>query len=92
MDEISSELVVNFTKICIQRFFGNLLLKITDFGLSKHYDSIDVLETFVGTPVYMAPEVISLSGGQMDAHSYTEKSDCWSLGVVLYILLFKLES
>jgi len=63
------------------------LLKITDFGLSKYYDSIDVLETFVGTPVYMAPEVISLSGGQMDAHSYTEKSDCWSLGVVLYILL-----
>lgn len=63
------------------------LLKITDFGLSKNFDSIDVLETFVGTPVYMAPEVISLSGKLYDSHSYNEKSDCWSLGVVLYMLL-----
>merc|ERR1712025_354704 len=61
------------------------LLKITDFGLSKHFNSIDVLETFVGTPVYTAPEVISLSGKL--SHSYTEKADCWSLGVVLYMLL-----
>merc|ERR1719450_816891 len=63
------------------------LLKITDFGLSKQYSSIDVLETFVGAPVYMAPEIISMSGGFGDAPAYTEKSDCWSLGVVLYILL-----
>jgi len=62
-------------------------LKIADFGLSKHFDSIDVLETFVGTPVYMAPEVISLSGRLMGTKSYTVKSDCWSLGVVLYMLL-----
>ena len=60
------------------------LLKITDFGLSKHINSNDVLETFVGTPVFMAPEVISLSGKL--SHSYTEKADCWSLGVVLYML------
>ena len=43
-----------------------------------------MLETFGGTPVYMAPEVISLSGKL--SNSYTEKADCWSLGVVLYML------
>ena len=47
-----------------------------------------MLETLVGTVVYMAPEVISLSGRRLlDTKSYTVKSDCWSLGVVLYILL-----
>ena len=35
------------------------LIKITDFGLSKHFSSVDVLETFVGTPVYMEPEIIA---------------------------------
>ena len=63
-------------------------IKIADFGLSKHFNSIDVLETLVGTVVYMAPEVISLSGRRLlDTKSYTVKSDCWSLGVMLYILL-----
>ena len=36
------------------------LVEITDFGLFKHFSSINVLETFVGTPVYMESEVISL--------------------------------
>ena len=62
-------------------------IKIADFGLSKHFNFIDVLETLVGTVVYMAP-MISLSGRRLlDTKSYTVKSDCWSLGVVLYILL-----
>ena len=62
------------------------LVKITDFGLSKHFSSVNVLETFVGTPVYMAPEVISLYSSKA-SHTYSCKSDCWSLGVVLYMLL-----
>ena len=63
------------------------LVKITDFGLSKHFSSVDVLETFVGTPVYMAPEVISLSNSKVPNTMYSCKSDCWSLGVVLYMLI-----
>jgi len=63
------------------------LVKITDFGLSKNFSSIDVLETFVGTPVYMAPEVISLSNSKVPNTMYSCKSDCWSLGVVLYMLI-----
>ena len=41
-----------------------------------------MLETFVGTPVYMAPVISALS----TILTYMCKSDCWSLGVVLYIL------
>ena len=59
------------------------LIKITDFGLSKFFDSATVLKTFCGTPNYLAPEVLVSRGGG----SYTNKVDNWSLGVILYILL-----
>ena len=61
------------------------LIKVTDFGLAKIWGSGEKLETYVGTPVYMAPEVAACAGH--DASSYSAKSDCWSLGVVLYLLL-----
>ena len=49
-----------------------------DFGLSRPiYD--DKLSTIVGTPFYVAPEVIS--------GSYDIKCDYWSLGVMMYMLL-----
>jgi len=37
------------------------------------------LKTFVGTPIYLCPEII--------AGDYDEKCDMWSLGVLIYILL-----
>ena len=63
-------------------------IKVTDFGLSKKWSSTSVLKTFVGTPTYMAPEVIRGAGQpSWDMLPYSCKSDCWSLGVILYILL-----
>ena len=63
-------------------------IKVTDFGLSKRWSSTSLLRTFVGTPTYMAPEVIRLrSSGSWSASPYTCRSDCWSLGVILYVLL-----
>eukprot|EP00092_Neocalanus_flemingeri_P039015 GFUD01042471.1.p1 GENE.GFUD01042471.1~~GFUD01042471.1.p1 ORF type:complete len:687 (-),score=183.83 GFUD01042471.1:48-2108(-) len=61
------------------------LLKVSDFGVSKIWSASNMLESMVGTPAFMAPEVLAL---ECAPHlSYTCKSDCWSLGVVLYLLL-----
>ena len=72
--------------LLVSQSSSTCLLKVTDFGLSKKFSSINQLETYVGTPMYMAPEIIS---GSSSLHNtpYTCKSDCWSLGVILYILL-----
>lgn len=58
------------------------LLKICDFGYSKH-DVNSPAKTVVGTPVYMAPEII-LAAKHYDA----KKADLWSCGVILFALLY----
>jgi serine/threonine-protein kinase ULK/ATG1 len=58
------------------------ILKIADFGFCKRLMSpYELTLTMVGSPIYMAPEILK---GQ----PYTIKADVWSLGVVLYELLF----
>jgi calcium-dependent protein kinase len=54
-------------------------LKIADFGAAVFFDPNKKLKDLVGTPYYMAPEVIN--------GIYDEKCDVWSCGVILYILL-----
>ena len=61
------------------------LIKLTDFGLAKVWGLGGILETYAGTPAYMAPEVLACN--KQDASSYSAKSDCWSLGVILFLLL-----
>ncbi|XP_054807459.1 CBL-interacting serine/threonine-protein kinase 6-like [Prosopis cineraria] len=61
---------------------GNL--KVTDFGLStfaEHLRQDGLLHTTCGTPAYVAPEVIGRKGYD------GAKSDIWSCGVILYVLL-----
>jgi len=63
--------------------FAGLQLKLIDFGLSRKYGlGISRMKTAVGTPYYVAPEVIS-----KHPSGYTEKCDMWSLGVLLYMML-----
>jgi len=58
-------------------------IKLMDFGLAKALDAEDTtLMTRCGTLHYVAPEVLSRK-----TESYTNKVDCWSLGVVTYVLL-----
>ena len=53
-------------------------IKIIDFGLAKKISSTSLTET-VGTPYYVAPEVIM--------SSYSTECDMWSIGVLMYIML-----
>lgn len=53
-------------------------LKMIDFGESKELGP-QPLQTRVGTPFYVAPEVLN--------GSYNEKADMWSCGVCAYMLI-----
>lgn len=54
-------------------------IMISDFGLSKMADN-GVMSTACGTPGYVAPEVLAQK-------PYSKAVDCWSIGVITYILL-----
>jgi calcium-dependent protein kinase len=58
---------------------NNPILKIIDFGTGTRIKPGKTLSKQIGTPYYVAPEVLT--------KSYTEKCDVWSCGIILYMML-----
>ncbi|XP_068452917.1 NUAK family SNF1-like kinase 1 [Clinocottus analis] len=59
-----------------------LNVKLADFGLSNHFQRGVLLQTFCGSPLYAAPEIVRglpYKGPEVD---------CWALGVLLYALVY----
>ena len=55
-------------------------IKLGDFGTSRTVSTQSAVNTVIGTPYYMAPEVLQRVG-------YGAAADTWSLGVILFELL-----
>ncbi|KAI9507093.1 kinase-like protein [Russula earlei] len=56
---------------------GVPLLKVADFGFARSLPNAMMAETLCGSPLYMAPEILS-------SQKYDAKADLWSVGTVLY--------
>ncbi|CDF32305.1 Serine/threonine protein kinase [Chondrus crispus] len=55
-------------------------VKLTDFGFSEKMQPDELLYQTMGTPLFVAPEILNGRG-------YDCACDMWSLGVVLYLVL-----
>jgi serine/threonine protein kinase len=57
-----------------------LEIKLIDFGFAKLVEPNESLNEFLGTPYYIAPEIINKA-------PYSNKCDIWALGVLTYLLI-----
>ena len=67
-------------------------LKIIDLGVSKSLQkqlatlkAVNMMTTLVGTPYYMAPEIIKVNNGKRQG--YDNKVDIFAIGIMTYEML-----
>ncbi|OIW12501.1 hypothetical protein TanjilG_04665 [Lupinus angustifolius] len=65
--------------ILLATTFSSSSIKLADFGLATYIKPGQSLHGVVGSPFYIAPEVL--------AGAYNQAADVWSAGVIIYILL-----
>ena len=63
--------------------FQNKTSKLADFGFSRFVTDFNncMLKSCVGSPLYMAPQILQRK-------KYSTKCDIWSMGVILYEMVF----
>ncbi|WVW81634.1 hypothetical protein I302_103629 [Kwoniella bestiolae CBS 10118] len=61
-------------------------VKIADFGLAKMVHAETMLTSMVGTPQYLAPEVVMQTKQQP---GYENVVDSWSIGIIVYSMMTK---
>eukprot|EP00177_Eucheuma_denticulatum_P000621 GFKZ01001113.1.p1 GENE.GFKZ01001113.1~~GFKZ01001113.1.p1 ORF type:complete len:546 (+),score=59.93 GFKZ01001113.1:219-1856(+) len=66
--------------ILVDNYSAKWPVKLTDFGLSAKMQPDELLHGTLGTPLFVAPEILKGDG-------YDCACDMWSLGVVLYLVL-----
>ena len=56
-------------------------IKLTDFNFARELEETDLSQTVCGSPLYMAPEIL-------ENKEYSTKADMWSIGMVLYEMVY----
>ena len=59
----------------------DFVIKLADFGFAKFVENNLLLQSYCGTPITMAPEILKRK-------QYNQKCDIWSLGIIIYRMLF----
>ena len=63
---------------------NNNIIKLSDFGVSKNISIFKSTKTLIGTPLYLAPEILKV---KEEKKPYSFKADIWSLGVTFCHLM-----
>ena len=58
------------------------VIKLADFGFARFFRRDEVVDELVGTPYFMAPEMVAADG-----RGYGPEVDAWACGVCLYNIL-----
>jgi serine/threonine protein kinase len=67
----------------------NKTIKIADFGLAKKFNKAASLSaTICGSPLSMAPEILTKCINRNLITQYDDTVDIWSLGIILYQLIY----
>ncbi|ATZ80470.1 serine/threonine protein kinase [Bodo saltans virus] len=74
------------SNILINDKYPHDILKLADFGFSRYFNSendtqINLMTSFCGTPLYMAPELL------IDK-KYDSNADLWSFGIIMYEMMY----
>uniref|UniRef100_A0AC35F4B2 Non-specific serine/threonine protein kinase n=1 Tax=Panagrolaimus sp. PS1159 TaxID=55785 RepID=A0AC35F4B2_9BILA len=67
----------------LPRAFGDVRVKLGDYGISRFSYPSGVCKGYGGTEGFMAPEIMRANGEQ----EYNEKVDCFSFGMFVYELI-----